>query len=70
MAGFVTGEAAREQASVLLEQIDAAQTELRQLSTEEAGTAFRLRMAERLETQQRVNRGLMYRVVRRTCPPT
>ncbi|OBI74325.1 HNH endonuclease signature motif containing protein [Mycobacterium sp. E740] len=69
MAGFVTGEVARGRVRVLLDRIDAAQDELRELSTDEAGTAFRVQMAERLETQQRVNRGLMYRVFAELANP-
>ena len=69
MAGFVTGEAAREHAFVLLDRIDTAQAELRDLSTDEVGSAFRVEIAERLETQQRVNRGLMYRVFAELAHP-
>ncbi|OBG98964.1 HNH nuclease [Mycobacterium sp. E136] len=62
MADFINGAAARERAHVLLDRIDAAQDELRELPTVDVGSAFRLTMAERLENQQRANRGLMYRV--------
>ena len=62
MAGFINGAVARERAHVLLDQIDAAQIELRELSIVDVGSVFRVTMAERLENQQRANRGLMYRV--------
>lgn len=54
---------------MLLDRIDAAQCELRELSTAEVGSAYRVIMAERLETQQRVNRGLMYRVFAELAHP-
>ncbi len=47
---------------MLLDRVDAAYAALRELSTDEVGNAFRVEVAERLETQQRLNRGLMYRV--------
>ncbi|OBI71493.1 13E12 repeat family protein [Mycobacterium sp. E740] len=62
MGEFVTGQVARERIGVLLDRVDDAYAELRQLSSDEVGTGFRLAMAERFEHQQRTNRGLMYRV--------
>src|ERR1700712_1051773 len=35
---------------------------MRGLSSDEVGSGFRVQMAERLENQDRINRGLMYRV--------
>ena len=69
MGQFVTGETARERLRVLLFQVDAAYLEMRELSCDEVGTAFRVEMAARLETQERVNRGLMYRVFGQIADP-
>lgn len=54
---------------VLLDQVDAAYDELRQLSCDEVGSDFRLVIAERLENQQRANRGLMYLVFSQIADP-
>ena len=62
MSEFVTGRVARERIGVLLDRVDDAYAELRELSSDEVGTEFRVAMAERLEHQQRTNRGLTYRV--------
>ena len=69
MGPFVTGEAARQRWAVLLDQVDAAHQEMRELSSDEVGNAFRVDMADRLETQNRVNRGLMYRVFGQIADP-
>src|ERR1700754_1099568 len=61
MGEFVTGEAARARFRALADQVDAAYAEMRELSSAEVGNAFRAQMAERLETQERTNRGLSYR---------
>ena len=61
MAEFVTAEAARERFRALADQVDAAYDEMRALSSAEVGNEFRTELAERLETQERTNRGLMYR---------
>lgn len=42
---------------------------MRTLSTDEVGTRFRIELADRLETQERVNRGLMYRVFGQLADP-
>ncbi|MDZ4232408.1 MAG: HNH nuclease, partial [Dietzia sp.] len=69
MGQFVTGEAARARVRALLDQVDAAHREMRELSWDQLGGAFRVEMAERLETQERVNRGLMYRVFGQIADP-
>jgi hypothetical protein len=69
MGMFMTGEAARERYGALLDQVDDAYAQMRELSSDEVGTEFRIEMAERLETQQRVNRGLMYRVFGEIADP-
>ena len=61
MGQFVTGEAARERITAALAAIDDAHAVMRQTSSDEVGSEFRVEMAERLETQERTNRGLMYR---------
>jgi hypothetical protein len=55
--------AAHERVSADLDAIDAALTRLRATSTDLVGGAFRITIAERLETQNRVNRGLSYRIL-------
>lgn len=62
MAQFTTGPMARERFRSLLGQVDAAYDEMRALSSDLVGNQFRVEMAERLETQERTNRALMYRV--------
>ena len=42
---------------------------MRELSSDEVGSEFRVELAERLETQQRTNRGLMYRVFGQIADP-
>lgn len=69
MGEFITGTAARKQVSALLDQIDDAHARLRELSSDEVGTEFRVGMAERLESQERSNRGLMYRVFGQIADP-
>ncbi|WP_219070957.1 DUF222 domain-containing protein, partial [Candidatus Mycobacterium methanotrophicum] len=44
-----------------LDAIDAAHDVLRETSSDLLGNGFRVDVAERLETQERANRGLMYR---------
>jgi len=58
---LVTGEVARERFRALADQVDAAHAEMRELSSDVVGTDFRVELAERLEHQERTNRGLMYR---------
>ncbi|MGZ5364239.1 MAG: DUF222 domain-containing protein [Mycobacterium sp.] len=69
MGGFITGAAARERFRVLLDQVDDAYTQMRELSSDDVGNAFRVEMAERLETQERTNRGLMYRMFGEIADP-
>lgn len=54
-------EQAQERISAALQAIDAAHDVLRNTSSDVVGNAFRVEVAERLETQDRTNRGLMYR---------
>ena len=69
MGEFITGSVARERFRALLDQVDDAYAEMRKLCSDEVGNAFRVEMAERLETQERTNRGLMYRVVGQIADP-
>jgi hypothetical protein len=65
----MTAEAARERVGALLDAVDAAYGELQELSTDEVGNGFRVQIAERLEHQERLNRGLMYRVFGEIADP-
>ncbi len=57
----MSAEQARERISAALDAIDAAHDVLRETSSDVVGNDFRVEVAERLETQDRTNRGLMYR---------
>jgi uncharacterized protein DUF222 len=61
MGSAVGAEAAREQINAALDAIDAAHDMLRDTCSDLVGNTFRVDVAERLETQERTNRGLMYR---------
>ncbi len=69
MGEFTTGEAARARFRELADQVDAAQALMRELSSDEVGNAFRVELAERLETQERANRGLTYRMFGQIADP-
>ncbi len=57
----MAAERAQERISAALDAIDAAHDVLRATSSDVVSNNFRVKVAERLETQDRVNRGLMYR---------
>ncbi len=57
----MSAEQARERISAALEAIDTAHLVLRETSSDVVGNDFRIDVAERLEAQDRTNRGLMYR---------
>ena len=69
MAPTISAEQARERINAALDAIDAAHDELRETSSDLAGNMFRVDVAERLETQERTNRGLMYRSSREIADP-
>lgn len=69
MAQVTTAEAARARFCTLLDQVDAAYRDMRDLSSDLVGNDFRVAMAERLETQERTNRGLMYRMFGEIADP-
>ncbi len=61
MGSFVGAAEARQRIGAALAAIDDAHDALRATSSDLVGNDFRVEVAERLETQGRVNRGLMYR---------
>jgi hypothetical protein len=65
----VGAEVARERIGSALDAIDAAHAVLRETSSDLVGNDFRVEVAERLETQQRTNRGLMYRFFAEIAEP-
>ncbi|WP_374022465.1 13E12 repeat family protein [Mycobacterium sp. HNNTM2301] len=65
----MSAEQAREQIAAALDAIDAAHDVLRETSSDVVGNDFRLGVAERLETQERTNRGLMYRFFAEIADP-
>jgi hypothetical protein len=69
MGSVVGAEQAREQILAALDAIDAAQSLLRATPSDLVGNRFRVDVAERLETQERVNRGLMYRIFAEIADP-
>ena len=69
MGGFVSGEAARERFDALADQVDAAYAEMRALLSAEVGNGYRAGFVERLEGQERTNRGLMYRFFGQIADP-
>ncbi len=69
MRQFVTGEAARERLRELADQVEAAYAEMGELCSDAVGNEFRVELAERLETQERTNRGLMYRMFGEIADP-
>jgi hypothetical protein len=69
MATALSAVAAREQICGALDAIDAAHAVLRETSSDLVGNAFRVDVAARLETQERTNRGLMYRIFGELADP-
>jgi hypothetical protein len=69
MGSFVTAEAARERYRELADQVEAAYAEMRTLPCDQVGNEFRVELAERLESQDRTNRGLTYAVFGHIADP-
>ncbi|BBX95271.1 hypothetical protein MLAC_05650 [Mycobacterium lacus] len=69
MGSCASAEEARERISAALDAIDAAHTVLRDTRSDVVGNNFRVDVAERLETQDRTNRGLMYRFFAEIADP-
>src|ERR1700760_1339398 len=59
----------RERINAALDAIDAAHDVLRATSSDLVGNRFRVDVAERLETQERANRGFMYRIFAEIADP-
>src|SRR6202000_414775 len=60
---------ARGRINAALDAIDAAHNLLRDTPSDLVGNSFRVDIAERLETQERANRGFMYRVFAEIADP-
>ncbi|MEB3019844.1 HNH endonuclease signature motif containing protein [[Mycobacterium] crassicus] len=69
MAAGLGAVAARQQICAAFDAIDAAHELLRETSSDLVGNDFRIEVADRLETQNRVNRGLMYRIFGELADP-
>jgi Domain of unknown function (DUF222) len=69
MGSAISAEQARERIDAALDAIDAAHDLLRDTPSDLVGTRFRVDVAARLETQERVNRGLMYRMFGEIADP-
>jgi hypothetical protein len=69
MAEFPSTDATRDRFRALLDAVDDAHAQMRALSTDAVGSEFRIEIAERLETQDRTNRGLMYRIFGEIADP-
>jgi hypothetical protein len=55
-------ESQRDEIRAALDAVDAAHARLRAARSDCVGNAFRVQVAQRLETQHRINRALMYRL--------
>ena len=69
MGSAISAEEARERIISALDAVDAAYDALRDTPTCLVGNSFRVEVAARLEAQERVNRGLMYRVFAELADP-
>src|ERR1700761_7899360 len=69
MGSCASAGEARERISAALDAIDAAHAVLRDTGSDVVGNNFRIDVAERLETQDRTNRGLMYRLFAEIADP-
>ncbi|MDT5251389.1 MAG: hypothetical protein QOH07_324, partial [Mycobacterium sp.] len=69
MGSAISADEARERIDAALDAIDAAHGLLRDTPSDLVGNRFRVDVAERLETQERANRGLMYRVFAEIADP-
>lgn len=66
---FVPPGRVRDELRADLDVIDAAYARIREMSTDLVGNAFRIEVAERLEAQDRVNRGMSYRMFGEIAEP-
>jgi hypothetical protein len=69
MGSAICADEARERINAALDAIDAAYDVLRDTPSDLVGNRFRVDVAERLETQERANRGLMYRIFAEIADP-
>jgi hypothetical protein len=69
MGPAISADEARERIRSALDAIDAGHDLLRDTPSDLAGNTFRVDVAERLETQERTNRGLMYRFFAEIADP-
>jgi hypothetical protein len=69
MGSVVGAEEARERINAALDAIDDAHDLLRDTPSDLVGNRFRVDVAERLETQERTNRGVMYRMFAEIADP-
>src|ERR1700761_2129992 len=69
MATGIGADEARERINAALEAVDAAYELLRDTPSTLVGNTFRIDVAARLETQERTNRGLMYRLFGEIADP-
>src|ERR1700744_4231489 len=69
MATGIGADEARERINAALDAADAAYDLLRDTPSTLVGNAFRIDAAGRLETQERTNRGLMYRLFGEIADP-
>lgn len=69
MATALSAAAAQQQICAALDAIDTAHEVLRATSSDVVGNDFRVEVAARLETQERTNRGLMYRIFGELADP-
>ncbi|MBV8788479.1 MAG: HNH endonuclease [Mycobacterium sp.] len=69
MGQIVNEDQARERIGAALDAIDVAHDVLRGTSSDVVANAFRIEVAERLENQHRINRGLMYRIFGEIADP-
>jgi len=69
MGPAISAERARGRITAALDAIDAAHALLRATPSDLVGNKVRVDIAERLEDQERVNRGLMYRVFAEIADP-
>jgi Domain of unknown function (DUF222) len=69
MGPAISAEQARERIDAALDAIDAAHDLLRGTPSDLVGNGFRVDVADRLETQERANRGLMYRIFAEIADP-
>src|SRR3984957_5336143 len=69
MGSAISANEARERISAALDAIDAAHNLLGDTPSDVVGNRFRVDVAARLETQERANRGLMYRIFAEIADP-